>query len=252
MVKAMKKTQDSKTILCSIALWLGGAISVAQAGDNYVWIEGEKPATVTPADFKTPVGPGLPKVLSGGQWLSLIIPSEKVEKEFPGESVTFAYQATIPAAADYEVWLHIGLARADRYLRSTFDWRIDQGAWKSSGPREPTIDAQQGTAVRPVAWLNLGKQTLAAGAHTLEFRITKTKATDGKFASVEFSLDAICLTTKPFHPLGPVKPGDTSWMGDADKSAVTQTFEVANPVPAAQTALSLAGIWQYTADGRFG
>ena len=78
----------------------------------------------------------------------------------------------------------------------------------------------------PVAWLDLGKQTLSAGNHTLQIRVNKAKDKDGKPTQFITAYDCFCLTTKPFHPDGVNKPGDTSWMTDADKAAATQTFDV--------------------------
>ena len=44
-----------------------------------------------------------------------------------------------------------------------------------------------------VAWIHMGDAQLAAGEHTLEIRIPKTKDKDGKPQRILYASDAICL-----------------------------------------------------------
>ena len=102
----------------------------------------------------------------------------------------------------------------------------------------------------PVAWLDLGAVTLNAGKHRLELRIERPeKVKDDKFPPLLFGCDAFCLSSGPFHPEGTIHPGDTTWQTPADKAAAAHAFEVpSSNNDTAQTAVSLAGTWQYAGD----
>ena len=233
-----------RTTLIAFSLFTVGAFSARAADKDYVWFEGESPTAVEPATFKPAIGMAAKNVLSDGKWMNLGLDANSVDAAVPATGLIFSYTASFSAASDYELWLHLGYEQ----VRPDFDWRIDQGQWQTVPSTADTIDLQEIGIWAPVAWLNLGKQKLTAGSHTLQIRLMKSKAKDGTWNPLTFGLDSICFSSKPFHPDGTIQPGDTSWMTDADKAAATQTFDVPEPATAAQTPLSLAGNWQYAAD----
>ena len=113
----------------------------------------------------------------------------------------------------------------------------------------PTVDVREIGVWAPVAWLDLGAVILNAGQHRLELHVGRpAKDKDGKFPTLLFGCDAFCLTTGPFHPEAAIHPGDTSWQTPADKAAAAHVFALSEPNDAAQTAVSLAGTWQYAGD----
>ena len=106
---------------------------------------------------------------------------------------------------------------------------MDSGAWTTVKPDADTVDVEELQAWNPVAWLPMGAQTLTAGPHTLQIRVSRTKDDKGNDAKIVYASDALCLTTAPFHPDGPHKPGDPAAQTDADKAAAAQVFTVAAP-----------------------
>ena len=238
----MKNRLRTPHIPVILALFLIHCVVRAEV-PAFVWIEGETPGSVTPATFQPTVTDGPPGILSAGKWMNLSIDPGKVDATIPDTGIVFNYPAVVATAGDYDIWAHIGY----ELVRAAFDWRIDQGNWQTVPGTDNTVDVQELGVWAPVAWLKLGKQNLAAGKHTLEIRLSKP-ARDAKPGSYLFGLDAICLASKPFHPDGSIKPGDNSWMTDADKAAQTQTFTLPEPTDAAQLSLSLAGQWQYSGD----
>ena len=231
-------------LLLSPCLCLLGATSGWAADSDSVWIEGENTTSVDPAGTKTTIESGPTNVLSDGKWLKVAIDAGAVNAAVPDTGIVLSYAAQVTSAADYDVWVHVGFEQ----VRAPFDWQIDQGPWQTVNNTEYTTDVQEIGVWAPVAWLKLGRQNLTAGSHTLQFRINKSKSVDGKIAPVIFALDSIYLSAKPFHPDGVIKPGDTSWMNEADKAAASQTFAVPTVATAAQTPVSLAGAWQYAPD----
>ena len=224
---------------------MGG--KAAEPSPNFVWIEGENTSSIEPANAKVILEQGPANVLSGGKWMKLNFDAASVSAAIPDSGVVFSYDANVASAANYDLWMHIGF----ELVRSPYDWRIDQGAWQTVKPTDSTIDLQEIGVWAPAAWIDLGKQNLTAGKHTLQVRVNKIKDKTGQYQVVLFSLDCVCLSAQPFHPDGIIKPGDTSWMTDADKAAATQTFEMPAPTSAAQAPLSLAGPWQYADDDEF-
>ena len=77
-----------------------------------------------------------------------------------------------------------------------------------------------------VAWLKLGKQPLAAGPHTLSFRLPKTKDAKGKPQRILFALDCVCLAVGEFHPYRFFKPGEDH-QTDRDREAASHVFQLA-------------------------
>jgi hypothetical protein len=237
----MRKIQIC-TVLLLLALSLNAAYS--QTPPDYVWIEGESPASVVPSDVKPDIKTGPPEVLSDGKWLSFNLDAAASVQKIPESGVEFHYAFTAPMAADYNVWIHIGFEQT----RTSCSWQIDNGDWTEIPRDAPTVDVQEIGVWAPVAWLNLGKQTLSAGSHNIAIRVERAKDKQGKPQTLLFGLDAFCLTAGSFHPDGVIRPGDASWMSDADKSAAARAFSAPTSVGAARTDVSLRGQWQYAGD----
>ena len=230
-------------LVCLLAL-LSARVH-ADTSATYIWIEGEAPTSVTPASFKPAVeNVGRPQYLSGGTWLHINLESSDAAKQVPAEGLVMTYTVNAPQDGTYALWNRIGYEK----VRSPFDWRMDSGAWTTIKPGADTVDVEELQTWNPVAWLPMGTQTLTAGTHTLQIRLSRGKDDKGSEAKLVYASDALCLTTTPFHPDGPHKPGDTDAQTDADKAAAAQVFSVTTPSGAAQTATSLKGDWQIAAD----
>src|SRR5262249_4401304 len=106
----------------------------------FVWIEAESPSESSPK--LAPAGAGHPEWLSGGKWLFLIVEPKDQAAQLPKGEATFKYTFTLPADGNYEVWHRVGM----EYVRSPFEWRIDDGGFGRVEPKEPvfqTIDLME-------------------------------------------------------------------------------------------------------------
>jgi hypothetical protein len=166
----------------------------AAAALDFVWLEGEQPSRVNVPQRSD--GVGRPEFLSERGWFRIAIESNQVEREAPAEGVLVDYAFEAPAAGEYDVWARIGY----EFARSPFDWRLDSGPWNAVSPEDLTTDLMELSFWTEVAWRKLGRQPLSAGAHTLSFRVPKTKDAQGKPQRMLFALDCLCLTAGEFHP----------------------------------------------------
>jgi len=209
----------------------------------FAWVEGEAPASVSPAGLKPEItDDGQPSYLSGGKWLHIAVDGKDVARSVPVGGIVLSYTFAAPAqaAAPCEVWDRVGYEAA----RSPFDWRLDGGAWATVAPNAQTVDLQQLQTWNPVAWLKLTTRPLAAGAHTLEIRLMPAKNGKGEFQAINYASDALCISAGPFRPNDGFRPGDTGWQTEADRAAAAQAFAVPVPNGAAQAAVPLRGLWQ--------
>ena len=209
---------------------------------DYVWLEGEAPAHANIEVSGS--GWGNKQFLSQEQWLNVSIDAEQIEARCPAEGVLLSYAFEAATAGPYEVWDRIGF----EFVRSPFDWRLDQGQWQTVTPDQLTTDLMEIAEWCEVAWIKMGDADLTAGPHTLEIRLARrTKEENGKqtFERILYASDALCLYQGTFRPNGKWKPGE-EWQTDDDRQAAAQVFEV--PVPAAadgeRTEVPLDGPWQ--------
>ena len=101
-----------------------------------IWLEGEAPATA-PANVQYGThGWGRTDFISGGAMLSLSIPDKEVAQRVGADGAVFGYAFTVDQAGDYALWASIGY----EFVRSPFDWRMDDGAWSTLSSDEPTVD----------------------------------------------------------------------------------------------------------------
>ncbi len=204
----------------------------------FAWIEGEAPRSlnVQPATD----GVGNPRFLSADKWLKVSVEADRVEQEVPAEGAQVTYAFSADVAGDYAVWARIGY----EFARSPFQWRVDDGGWVTVSPDELTTDLMELSFWTEVAWLKLGHAALAAGEHTLEFRLPKTKDAKGRFQRILFALDCVCVSAGEFQPFSRFKPGEDH-QTEPDRAAAKQVF--AMPEAAAdgsRTTLQLAGVWE--------
>ena len=224
-----------RTQLWLATLWLVAHWAVAA---EYVWIEGEKP---TSTNLKPNIaGWGRKHFLSEETWLHVSIDAGKVDKELPAEGGALVYSFQIVSTAPHEVWNRIGF----EFVRSPFDWRIDDGDWTRVMPDQLTTDCMELDFWCEVAWLKLGEQRLSAGEHRIEIRLPKTQDDKGKTARILYASDAICLAPKPFVPHSRHKPDQPGHGADYEEAAV-KTFAVPAPgSPHARVSVPLEGLWE--------
>lgn len=228
------------TLLATLSLAVGGSISAQ--GDQYVWIEGENP---TAKNFDaSAAGWGNKQFLSQQAWLHVNIEAGQVEARCPKEGILLSYDFEAPSPGRYEIWNRVGF----EFVRSPFDWRLDNGEWKTARPEDLTCDLMEIDFWCEVAWLKLGEADLDAGKHTLQIRLQPTyKEENGKRVpnNILYCSDAICIYKGTFRPNGPHKP-DEEWQTEEDRRAAQHVFEVPAQAPAEAERIEvpLSGLWQ--------
>lgn len=227
------------TILALGAPWTPWT-ALPAAAPAFVWLEGESAQTT----FKVNIaGWGRPQFLSASHWLHVSVEEGKVEKEVPNDGILLEYPFRSPQAGRYEVWNRIGF----EFVRSAFEWRLDDGAWQTVSPDALTTDLMELAFWCEVAWLKLGEQDLTAGAHRLQIRLPKTRDDKGKWRRVLYASDAICLHQGPFRPNSKFQPGDAG-RDAADEAAARVVFPLPEAGPAERAAVKLGGIWEIARD----
>ena len=225
-----------------VGILLASLIATAAEGGEYVWLEGEKPSSQNyPCG---PAGVERPQFLSGERWLMASLEPAKVEKDCPKEGILIGYDFQAPSAGNYEIWNRIGM----EFARSPFEWRIDQRAWQTISPQDLTCDLMEVGFWNEVAWIQMGRQEVAAGLHTLQIRLRPSyKEEQGKkvFDKILYCSDALCISKAPFRPNGKFKP-DADWQTESDKNAAVQVFKIdpATSSPAERIETPLGGEWQ--------
>ena len=205
------------------------AASMACAAPVFVWREGEKPDR---ANWQFKTEGGAPELISGGQWLR-----ESLDKPALGQfgaGREMSYTLNIPAAGDYNVWLHLGL----EFVRAPLSWRIDGGEWREIKPTDLGCDLVELGEWFEVSWVKAGTVNLAAGARTLEIKADRPNG--DRFL---LGLDALCLVQGEWRPTGVLKPGETP-SAPLDQQAAARTVAIPAEAPATRTVVPLDGVWQ--------
>jgi hypothetical protein len=158
---------------------------LAPAGDETLWIEGEKPAAS--AFAKHGWSDAVKKdVLSGGDWLSHYGPA-------PAEA---SWAVDVKQGGDYVLWVRCN------NLMVTQHWRIDQGEWAAcdltAEPREEMMISERPDH-RSLSWNKVGTVKLTPGAHTVAFKLSSKLSNHG-------GIDCFVLTNAGFVPSGARKP----------------------------------------------
>jgi len=225
-------------VLAALGLTMTSGCAWAQPARTagYVWLEGEAP---THANIEVkPDGFGGGQI-SGDKWLNINIEAKDAEKAVPKEGLLLDYDFSAPSDGHYQLWNRLGF----EVDRPPFDFRVDDGDWKTVAHEAPTSDLTELALWTHISWLKMGEADLTQGQHTLHIRVNALGA-DGKPQKIHYVSDALAIVKGDFHPNGKYKPDDTSWRTDADKAAAKQVFQLPAPTGAAQTALSLKGQWQ--------
>lgn len=210
----------------------------AAAGKTFLWIEGEHPSACNVAPNTS--GWGNTQFLSGAQWLSLSIPKEKIASDVPDGGVLIRYDFDAPMSATYELWNRIGF----EFARSTFEWRLDGGAWTEVASTELTTDLMRIEHWCEVAWLKLGDVALNGGSHTLEIRLPKRKNDKGAPQRILYACDAICLTKGAFHPNSKFKPGESGAGGEDARAAAHRFVLPESQEVGSRSHVRLDGLWE--------
>lgn len=222
-------------LVMALAAWAAPA-----AAGPFVWIEGEAGQCSLKPNLS---GWGRPQFLSEEKWLHLSVEAANVDQQVAGDAITIAYDFSIAKAGQYEAWNRVGF----EFVRSAFEWRIDQGPWQTITPEELTCDLMELATWCEVAWLKMGQQALSAGPHRLEIRLPKSKDEKGKTRRILYASDALCLHEGPFRPNSRFKPDQTG--RDAlDQEAAKLVFRLPEARPAQRSALSLKGLWEVARD----
>ncbi|MGI6494478.1 MAG: sugar-binding domain-containing protein [Kiritimatiellia bacterium] len=206
----------------------------------HVWLEGEAGQADVPVNN---AGWGNAELLSGGKWMQVSVEAGKVGSVVPEDGAVIRYPFSLDAAGPYEVWGRIGY----EFVRSAFEWRLDDGDWQGVSPEELTTDLMPIDFWCEVAWLKFGDATLAAGEHALEIRLPRPMKDDGVFERILFACDAICIATPPFRPNGRFKP-DESGRDAEDEAASRHVFQLPEAAGAERAAVSLKGVWEIARD----
>jgi hypothetical protein len=238
-----------RTILTGLFLCVIATGMLAAA--DCIWIEGEAPSQ-NPLNAPGDGGVEHPQYLSEGKWLKLFIAENEVAKKVPAEGALVGYDFEVKTAGKYEVWNRFGWES----IRSAFDWKIDDGAWKTIPPGTPYMDMMDAGVWCELLWVHLGDAELTAGKHNLQIRVMPSfkeetkKGADGKETTEKkpqrliYVADCFCLSLGEFHPDGKHKPGE-DWMTEDDKKAAAQVFEVkSSDQPGSRVTAPLAGLWQ--------
>lgn len=220
-----------------VAVVLDGAVG---RGAEFVWLEGEAGRANVQVNNS---GWGNAHFLSEGKWIHVAVDAEKVDAEVKADAVVIQYPFEARRAGAYEVWNRIGF----EFVRSPFEWRIDDGPWKAVGPEDLTTDLMEIAFFCEVAWIHMGDAQLGAGGHNLEIRLPKTKDKDGKAQRILYAGDAICLSQGPFHPNSKHKPNETG-RDEKDEAASRQVFQLPAAPAGGRASVSLKGVWEVARD----
>ena len=208
---------------------------------EFAWLEGEAPTTKNMAVVGS--GWGNKQFLSQQTWLNVNVDAGKIEAQVPKEGVLLGYDFQAPSAGRYEIWNRVGF----EFVRSPFEWRIDQGEWQLAKPTDLTTDIMEIGEWCEVAWLRMGEADLTAGKHTVQIRLMPTfKDENGKKTpnGINYASDVLCIYKGAFKPNLWHKP-DEVWQTDEDKQAAAQVFDLkAAPNPGERAETNLGGEWQ--------
>ena len=206
----------------------------------FVWMEGE----AARSSYKIEAaGWGRDHFLSDGKWLHISVEEDKVEQAVPADGILLEYPFRAAKQGRYEIWNRIGF----EFVRSPFEWRVDEEAWKPVSPDELTTDLMELATWCEVAWLKLGDVQLAPGDHRLQIRLAKRKNDQGKWQRILYASDAVCLSLGPFQPNSKFKPNETG-RDAADEAAAKVVFQIPETKYSERSSVRLAGTWEVARD----
>ena len=216
--------------------------STLAAADEFVWIEAESPSAHS----------GLTELKSwehqyfSGKWLHISVDADKLDTEINSDAITLKYEFDAPAEKLYEIWNRVGF----EYVRSPFDWRIDDGEWTTAQPDDLTIDLMEVGFWCEIAWLKLGQVQLAKGGHTLEIRLQKRKNAEGKPERILYASDCLCLYPGEFKPYSKYKPNENH-QTEKDVEAARRVLKVPRSGSSGIWKCDLSGTWEICRDDEY-
>ena len=175
--------------------------------------------------------------------MHISIEEDKVEQALPDDGILLEYPFRAAKQGRYEIWNRIGF----EFVRSPFEWRLDDEAWQPASPDDLTTDLMELATWCEVAWLKLGNVELTAGDHRLQIRLAKRKDDQGRWQRVLYASDAVCLSLGPFQPNSKFKPNETG-RDSADEAAANVVFQLPEAKYSVRSSVKLAGIWEVARD----
>ncbi len=223
-------------VVMAIMMPMANLVFAQNSPEGCIWLEGESAKT----SFKVNrSGWGRTQFLSEEKWLHISVNQGDVGTQVPDHGVVLSYDFDVSRAGQYELWNRVGF----EFVRSVFEWRIDDNAWQTVASDRLTTDLMEIAEWCEVAWLKLGEQTLSFGSHRLEIRLPKTKDDSGKWQRLIYASDAICLHPGSFRPNGKYKPGQ-SYRDAQDKAAARLKFKLPEAGSAQRSQVTLNGLWE--------
>ncbi len=242
-MRNMKRFWNAAFVMAAIVSFA----SAAQAQNDAIWIESQNTASLNAQNSdKLKIqtsGWGHSEFLSGGSWFQISADAANVGSAIPADGLVLNYKFNASKAANYQIWNRIGY----EFVRSPFDWRLDNGAWNPISPDQLTTDLMELQDWNEVAWLQLGAQQLNAGDHTLEIRLPKTKDAKGATQRILYASDAIAIVPGEFHPNGKWKPGE-NFRTATDEAATNHVFALPDATSSTRSSVKLAGDWEVARD----
>ena len=166
------------------------AVAISQclpANGASIWVEGEAPAKTTMQKHNW-YDAVKREALSGDGWIS----------HYGEKAGECSYEIEVAEEGDYNFFTRLNPVASEP------KWRLDGGAWTAvttgTAQQQQNIAGDGKLDHRFIAWVKVGKLTLAKGKHEIAFRFEGGQSNSG-------GLDCFVLTTGAFAPQGTMKPG---------------------------------------------
>lgn len=204
-----------------------------------IWIESQNTSATTAQKTDTlsveTSGWGNKQFLSGESWLQIKADAGKIAEAIPENGLTLDYKFNIKESGKHQIWNRVGF----EFVRSPFEWRVDDGDWKRAAPDDLTVDLIPIAEWTEVAWLQLGEANLGVGEHTLQIRLSREKDGD-KFKRLLYASDALVVAPN-FKPNGANPP-------NAPETVKPSVFGLPRAKDGARAQVVLKGDWRICRD----
>ncbi|MCM8767533.1 MAG: hypothetical protein NC921_01960 [Candidatus Omnitrophica bacterium] len=200
---------------------------------EYIWIEGEN---FTKSNFKLDIWSGeKPQILSNGSWATCVLNKEDIPTKLPNEGIIIEYDFKVPKKDEYTIWFRIGY----EWARAPIEWKIDDNDWQILSADTQTTNVIEVGVWCEVAWIKVGKITLAQGEHKITFRFKETNRD-----RLILGIDCIAfIKDANFLPDGKLKPNEI-YNEEIDKKAKENIFKIDYKNKNERQEFSLNGIWE--------
>jgi hypothetical protein len=206
-----------------VVMMFGLVLAAAPARGATVWVEAENPDPPAGAMSRHPWWYDKVKTdrLSGGDWIS----NFSADKEG-----TARYTFTVAEQGDYTFWLRAN--PVGTRLAYSLDGGPEREVDFTNAIDQENVAGDGKPDLRFIAWTNVGRAKLAAGKHTIAFRMHSENHHHG-------AIDCFFFTTESVTPRGKDKPGAGTARPTASASADGWPFEPAGDKFAADCLLDL-------------